>query len=300
MNWFGIGKISKGEEHLRMAGEIIDRAIHRSEHGTLFTTIWDPGAIPSIEKEFQAAVQSDPTNPEYKYLLATANSPLGHNKETLDEIRRISSEYPDFAEAAGYLASNGDWFTPPLYPPWNQSQKSIPLTIIPADSQGCYLSMVRDGCRRTVSFFTRLPQRSLGSRFNTSLRTAIRFNFMQTPYGPVVGAYVLIDTHPTEPYTSESLLGLEQSHAGWPDQSRSGYWLVRLLAQQKHTFVVLAEPSGGAVYFNRKVELDSKAVKELRDVTDKMSQLDPQISDDQFYSIKNYYNQNFSLDAITF
>lgn len=300
MNWLGIGKTAKGEEHLRRAAEIIDRDVNRSEYGAVVATSFDLGTISSIETELQAALQSDPTNPEYKYLVAAARINKMQGKEALDDIRRIAFEHPDFAEAEGYLANNGEWFTPLLYPPWEQSRTSVPESIIPADSKGCLLTIVRDRCRRVVSFFTRLPERSLGHRFNPSLRTAVRFHFEQTPFAPVVGAYVLIDTHPTEPYTSETILSLQRSHAGWPDQARCGYWLLRLLAQQKYTFIVFAEPSGGPVYFNRRVEFDGKAIANLRDVTTKMARLDASASGGRFDLAKSHYSQSVSLDAITF
>jgi len=289
------------QRHFDEASAIANERIDRSVTGSLGMVSYDSATMSAIQVELELAVRAEPTNSEYRYLLACAKMAAGLGETGANEIRALADDDADFAESAGYVATPDRWRSPFLFPQWDLSQRELSSDIVPADNVACFVTSVRDGCRRVVSFFRRIPQHALGPNFTPELRAAIRFASMQTPYGAIVGAYVLIDTHPVEPYTSETVLRADAYHPDQNDMSGSGPWIVRLLAQQTYSYVVLAEPSGD-VYFNRKVEIDGPTQESLDNVVRQLASVELQPSTDmsRFQQAQQHFMNHFSLDAIRF
>ncbi len=293
----------KAEDHIVKAGSILDEFFSsRTEYGSVVAFEYNPDTINRLKEELQAAINKSPDNPEYLYLMACAMVASGLGKTGFEQVRAIVARHPDFALARGLYENPEKWWKFPfLYPAWGANTSEVSDSIIPHGVEGCKLMIIRDGCRQVVSFFHRLPKSALGSRLSPSHRTAIRLTYVDTPYLPLVGAYVLIDTDPNKPYTSETLLNVSTYTPALKDLSGSGYWLVRILAQQDYTYVVLAEPSG-KVYFNRKVQFDAKTRTNLSSVASQIKSIPQHESDDpkKDAMAAQYYMNHFSLDNIQF
>ncbi len=288
------------ERHFATASVNVDAAVvYHRQYGSPENISWLIELVPSIQSELESAVRSDPTNPEYKYLFACWKGLLA-GKPNLDEIRKIAGLHPGFAEAAGYLANPDKWRPPFAYPAWGGIENRLPTFVLPPDIP-MEIRPVRDGCRRLFAFFRRSPQLSPGQNFDSSMRAAIRLAFMKTPHGAVVGAYMLLDTDPNEPYTDEILLNVDTYFQELADLSYSGYWVVRLLAQQQYTFVVLADPSG-SVCLNRRIEYDPKTKANLNEVAKQIELLKPTSSSDMAKrkTAQKYFMEHSSMNAIQF
>jgi len=286
--------------HFARAAENADGAIECSSSGTIIAFSWDGLRHALVKDAVQDAVNADPTNPDYRYTLACLATPLGPDKAGVEEIAAIAATFPQCAEACGYAANPQHWRTPFQYPPWDSRQTRLPEVILPAGTEGMATS-VRDGCRRIVAFFRRIDQRSVGHL--GSQRSTLRLVCADTPHGPLVATYCLIDTHPTQPYTSELMLNV--GHVADPadssEASSVGYWLARLLAQQDHTYIVLAEPDG-RVLFNRRVAFDDEARRNLRAADEFLAHVRPttKLGAARWGDAQRHFMKVSSLDAIGF
>jgi hypothetical protein len=238
-------------------------------------------------------------------LLADAKINAGWRQDGREEIIKLAEEFPDFIEAQGFtqaVSRRLNWFSPFIYPRWNAQMKKLPDGMIPADTGGCLpVKMLRDGDRRIVSFVGNIRRQSLGPNFRPDLRTTLRLNFMKTPSVTIVGVYVLIDTHPREPYTSEQLINIEHYSASDSDFANVGYYLIQLLASQPYTYVVINDPQEG-VLFNRKLEISGDLAHHLRNVATKVKEL--KICQEEnisvFQKANQYYFDHFSVDSVHF
>lgn len=302
MSWLKRLTGDTGAKHVARAGEILDRALDRSVHGTVSATSWQMGDVDRVIEELRQAVALEPSNPEYRYLYACALQARMQGAEAEAELKRLVVDYPDYAQAEGHLRHRERWFVPFLYPTWSESHTTVTDSISPSGRQGCFVTPVRTGCRRVVSFFGRMPGTSVKPMLRSGLRATVRAVFMNTPYCPVVGVYPLLDTHPTEPFTLETVLSVDGYRSDWADCSRSGYWLIRLLSQQDSTYLVLAEPSNGSVYFNRLIKFDAKTKSMLDSVAAQVRGIRQSERDDEtpFTRARQHFSQNFSMDNIAF
>jgi len=262
-----------------------------------------------IQEELEKVVQLYPENPYYRYLLADAKINAGLRETGREEIIKIAREHPGFVEAEGFAqaASKGlNWSSPFHYPRWNATMNSLPEGMIPFDTQNCLpLTIFREGDRRIVSFVGNIQRRSLGSNFRPDLRTTLKLNFMKTPFASIVGVYVLIDTDPREPYTSEQLINIESysknsTRIDALDED-VGYFVIQLLASQPYTYVVINDFQQG-VFFNRKLEISGNLASHLNDVVSKIRKLDLRQQEDiaSLQKANQYYFDHFSIDGIRF
>ncbi len=302
MKWLQRFTKDTGEVHLSRAGEVLDQAVNRSAHGTVSLASWQMGDIDKVIEETRQASELEPSNPEYRYLFACALQARLQGADAEAELKRIIKDHPDYAQAEGHLRHRERWFLPFLYPAWSESHTTVTDSITPSGTQSCFVTPVRTGCRRVISFFGRMPGSTVKPILRPGRAATIRAVFMNTPTCPVVGMYALLDTHPTEPFTLEIVLSVDGYRSNWADCSRSGYWLIRLLGQQDFTYFVLAEPGNGSVYFNRLIKFDAKTKALLNSVAAQVRGIQQTERDGEshFMRARQYFSQNFSMDNITF
>ncbi len=245
--------------HFARAGQLADEAISW-EAGV---SSYDTGGMGEVVAELEAAVAADPTSVEARCYLALAKGAM-FGGEGPAEMLALAEEHPTYAEAAGFATHPTGWPGPWRRPPWRAQSTTVDRALLPSGDQ--LVLTVRDGCRRVVSFFRRIPRSDLGPAFRPDRKAAVRLAYRDTPHGGVIGAYALVDKSPDEPLIWENLLNPSAYHPdNTGDFTETGLWLARLLAQQAYTYVVLFEP-GGKAYFNRKVKIDEATRKNLHGV----------------------------------
>lgn len=288
------------EKYLDTAGYYLTELCSRTDVGSTVAFSIDQVAFMMIETELVQAIKLEPHNPEYNYVLATAKRATGMMKTGGEDIAQLAKEHPNYVEAQGFMSNSGAWRAPFMYPRWDEKQTRVTNEILPSGGSEFLITSTTDGCRRIVAFFRRLPPNKLPP-LSPSLRCAIRVVHVPTPHGVVIGAYTLIDTHPVEPYTSESLLNVEQLTPSNSEASTASYWLVRLLCQQKYTYVVLSDPSG-EVYFNRKVIFDPSTLSMLSQVNVKLRDISPRNAPNpsRWQAAQKHYMDAFSMDDVHF
>ena len=302
--------IVQAEEHVRRAGEIADQEISiTNDRGGRRIINATAETYMKIQAELEKASQLCTTVPEYQFMLAWVKMRSGSGKTAFEEINGLANQFPGFVEAQGCSKAFSlklPWFASFDYPHWNITKKQLPAgmipDIIPEDAGGnLTMTTLSDGCRRIVSFMGNVRRQSLGPNFNSNLRTTLQLNFMETPFSPVVGAYVLLDTHPVKPYVSESLIELALYDCHASDFSLVGMYLIQLLASQSYTYIVINNPREGVI-FNRKIEISGDLSSHLANIAAKVRHVRLRESDDLSVVQKSqqYYFEHFSIDSIHF
>lgn len=302
LNLFRGKSKKRAEAHIERSGELTNIALTKSNHRNISAISWDMGYIDEIIEEISKAVEIEPENPEYQYMLACALQARLQGAQAEAKLKEIVEKHPYYAQAKGHLFHRERWFLPFLYPAWDETQQVITESFVPTNMQDCYVTSVRSGIRRIVSFFAVFPLSKVGPLLRTNQRATIRAAFMNTPYCPVVGTYTLIDTNPTEPFTLETILRVDSYRPEWNDCSRSGYWLIRMLAQQEFTYFVIADPYTSKAYYNKKILFDRKTRSILNSVSKKIIDINQTETNDEnpFMAAQQYFTDNFSIDNITF
>lgn len=304
----GDSHATEAESHLKRAVDIADREIALLFYNKIRARTGNIDSYRKIQTELDVAVKLCPSVPEYRYLLADAKINAGLRKDGREEIVKLAEEYPDYVEAQGFAKAtslNLNWLSPFDYVRWNTTMKKLPDGLSSSDTGGCLpVTMLRDGARRVVSFVGNIPRQSLPPNLHEQLRTTIRLNCMTTPYATIVRAYVLIDTDPREPYTSEQLINIEHYSAdpkNTTDFAHTGYYLIQLLASQPYTYVVINDPQQG-VFFNRKLEITGDLAGHLNDVSAKIKKLALRQEEDPLVFLKanQHYFDHSSVDDILF
>lgn len=302
------GLTLQAEEYVQRAEVIAEQEIRQVFAGDHWVVSALVGTYMKIQAELQRAVELCPAVPEYRYMLAWSKIHVGLGKDGSDEINRLALDFPSFIEAQGFSRASSlglPWWSPFYYPRWNATARTLPSGLVPADTGSCLpVTMLSSGCRRIVSFVGNLRRRSLGPSFRPDLRTTLRLNYMDTPAATIVGVYVLIDTDPREPYTSEQLINIESYFAdskNTSDFSRVGFYLMQLLASQPYTYIVINDPEEG-VFFNRKLEISGELGLHLADVAAKVRNVRLRQNDDVsvFVQSQQYYFHHFSVDNVHF
>ncbi len=301
--------VAQAEDHVKRAIDIADHEISVTFSNGTRIIVGTSDTYMKIQTELEKAVKQCPSVPEYRYLLADAKINAGLRKDGREEIIKLAEQFPDLIEAQGFskaISMQLNWFSPFQYFRWDTTMKKLPDGIIPADTGGCLpVTILRDGSRRIISFMGNIRRQSLGSNFHRELRTTLRLNFMKTPYATIVGIYVLIDTNPSEPYTSEQLINIEHYSSNSTMRESLdkdvGYYLIQLLASQPHTYIVINDPQEG-VFFNRKLEISGKLASHLNDVATKVKKLKLCQQEDisVLQKANQYYFDHFSIDSVHF
>lgn len=301
--------VAKAEEHLQRVVSIADDGIKIVfNHGTKLVS-GTGSTYTMLQSELEKLVQLCPDVPYYRYLLADAKINTGLRETGREEIIKLAEEFPGLLEAQGFSQAASkrlNWFSPFHYPHWNETMKSLPDGMLPADTGHCLpVTILREGDKRIVSFAGNIEQKSLGNNFHKDLRTTLQLNFMKTPYATIVGVYVLIDTDPREPYTSEQLINIEH-YSTDPTAIDAldkdvGYFLIQLLASQPYTYIVINDPRGG-VFFNRKLEISGNLSSHLNDVATRVKKLKLCQQNDisALQKANQYYFDNFSIESVHF
>lgn len=287
------------EEYIKRAGNIADQGLHKEITDQYMTINFKSEIIEQIEQNLKNAIELDPNNPEYHYWAACTKIARAQGKTGLELVRQLAELYPDNVEFEGVGKHPEQWFSPFYYPSWHEDQKELPPDMQDIPSGGMSLVSLRDTCRRVVSFFRFIENDSLKPSIIKKANPDIALNYMETPFGRVVGAYVLLSLGNGEIHVSETIVNVDSCPSSLQDMSNAGYWFMRLLAQQQYTFIIFFN-SEYNILFNRKLYFKSVHKRTFTEIREKIEAAEPITQWDQlkFQKAQKYYIENCSLDDI--
>ncbi|MEW6536749.1 MAG: hypothetical protein AB1454_14160 [Candidatus Auribacterota bacterium] len=289
----------KAEDYIKQAGQLADEEIISKIHGDYMSVESSNTTMKKMEFLLLQALEIEPDNPEFHYWLICSKLASGMGKSGFKEIEKIAKKFPQYVEIAGVMADPQRWFAPFFYPSWHEDQKELPEELCQLPYGGTLLASVRHGMRRIVCMFRHLEKSNLQREDFLNAPMDVRFNFMETPDGPVVGVYVLITLPKGNLYISETIINVDACPASFRDLSNAGHWLLKLLSQQDYTFVILNDPHDG-ILFNQKLKFNPGHKKELKEIRAKLDTITPKAiwNQESFIKAQNYYMNNFSIEDL--
>jgi len=283
------------KDYIKQAGQVADQVI-LVDYGNRYSTIsWSSKDIEILDELVRKAIQLEPADPYHLYSLQHLKIAQGLGKTGHLGIKTINESYPEFVEAIGFLNNPEKWFSPFYYPSWNREtiQPDRSLSMLP--SNGTMVISMREYVKRTVCFFRNTNANEIPKHLKKA-KCDIDFKLIETPYGPVAGLYTLISPQKGEPLFSETLLNLDSSPEEIRDISVCGCWLLRLLAEQPYTYIILNDPVNGVAY-NTQFYFKSHHKKKLSDIAQfakNVTQLDS-LDKQRMDNARTYYMNNVSV-----
>lgn len=291
--------MSISSDWIKQAGKIADEEITSTIHGDYMSVESSSATMDKLELLIAQAASEEPDNADYHYWLACTKIAGGKGNTGLNDISDLAERFPDHVEIQGVLTDPQRWFAPFFYPSWHEKQQDLPEELQPLPFGGTLLISVRHGLQRVISLFRHVDRDSIQSDNLDDAPIDIRFNFMRTPDGPVVGVYVLITLPKGSLYVSETIINVDACPPNFRDLSNAGHWLLKLLSQQDYTFIILNDPKTG-IFFNKKFTFNpghKKQLKELRDIIDTI-ELKIDWNADSFIRAQQYYMNNFDIENL--
>ncbi|MCD6459283.1 hypothetical protein J7L67_01280 [bacterium] len=234
------------KDYIKQAGQILDEIISIDCRNGYLSVSWTSKEIEIVEDLLKKAIALEPNNPSYQYCLQQLKIARGLGKSGYEGIRELNNLYPEYIEATGFMSNPEKWLSPFLYPSWNKCSNQADKSFSRLPSGGTRLICVREGIKRTVCFFRNIHSGEMPENIKKA-KIDIDFKLLETPYGPIAGLYTLIKPCKGDPRLSETLLTLDLCPAQMSDISVCGCWLIRLLAYQPYTYIILNDPKKGII-----------------------------------------------------
>ena len=288
--------MSSISQNIKTAASIADEAITHTIHGDLLTIQWQSADIKRIRHHIEQALALDSDNPAIQYIDACLAIAQGQQKTGQETIEAIAQKYPEYIEAQGYNAYPEKWFSPFYYPVWREQQKQLPSHFASLPQDGTLLVSMRDGMQRIVSFFRHCEP----GYCTLSKKTVVDFDLkvLETPYGLLAGVYLIIDPGKRTGRFSETMLSCNTLPLTITDMSTAGYWLLRLLATQSYTFIILHDTQTDTVY-RKKHYFNAKQKKLLESTAIMLAAISPTTNWDRenFIKAQQYYMRHINIDT---
>ncbi|GEM_PF-3031281 len=288
----------KGSDYIQKAAQIADNEISIDRYGDYLSVSYTTESIDRINEFIKKALELEPDNKEYKYWLSCAEMGKGNYESGLKNIKELSLSYPEYLELNGHAEYPEKWFSSFYYPVWNEKTRKVPESLLSLPEEGMSIISLRDGLRRVVSFF-RPVDASVFKVIDEKSPVELRFNYMRTPYGDVAGCYVLVLMNKKDWQISETIVNVNSCPSNIRDMSNAGYWLLRLLAQQNYTYVILSD-SGSNQVLNRKIYFSAVIKRNLAQLKFQIESVTPcdEFDAQLFQKARQYYMDCFSLDEL--
>ena len=286
------------KDYIKQAGDVADQVITINYNDQFATISWSSKDMEIIDELVRKAIQIDHQNPYYLYTLQQLKIAQGLGKTGHSGIKTIHEAYPDFIEAIGFLKNPERWFSPFYYPSWNKETKQADQSLSMLPSGGTMLISVREYVKRTVCFFRNITTAQISKNIKKA-KCDVNFKLLETPYGPVAGLYTLIIPPKGQPLFSETLLNLDSSPDELRDISVCGCWLLRLIASQPYTYIILNDPSNGVI-FNNLFYFKSHHKKTLTSMAEFAENVPQQnyLDKEKMNNARSYYMNNVSVENL--
>jgi hypothetical protein len=243
-------------------------------------------------------MELDPTNLDYKFLEVCVLLAGLQFLTAEQRLRAMLAQHPGHLEGRCMLDHGQGWHHVFYLPRWDDQVQRVPGQIQATGVGAVSWHSVRIGVQRVVSAFLLPTVSDFRGPVTAKTRCKIEPVFSDTPSGPIVAMYVMIEDNPADPLKAETFLD-PIPHPGNPSPWNSGNFLIQHLALQGFTYVVVAP--AGRVEFNRKLAFDSDTSRKLNKVAEQVQGLKPAQSDSQaFKRAAQWHMQRFSLDHLRF
>ena len=250
---FGAGTTKRSENSLNLsdpkhvARQQIDEACHMADRIINLS----PGVFSVTNTEalrladaIDNALGVDPGNPNLLLAKASALSCGLQNDAAKEVIGQVLAADGQNFEAIMRRDHWAKWGHLLLYPPWSSSASSLHAVMANSLKLNQAMQLVRDGLQIGMAIVKDATgQTSVG--LSNKMRSTWWPVIADTPFGPVVAHYVLIEDDPAGPLRMESLLTPSKPEETEPYHA---YWLLQRMSRLSSCYIVITD--GGRVVHN--------------------------------------------------
>ncbi len=207
---------------------------------TRISSAGSTGEFMEVVRKIEQLSNLCPDSPDIEFAHICALYAAAQGREAMEELELFVKRYPEHLEAKR-MAQHEDWYLRGIFhlSPWNEQEIRVSEVLLKRQASLAWQS-VRDGIFRIVAVFIPCSKSDLRATPSSATRCKIKAEFMNTPYGPVVGLYALIEDDPTAPFYNEQLMNPVYDASYKPPDCLSNF-LIQHLATQKYTYVVLTK-----------------------------------------------------------
>jgi len=215
-------------------------------------------------------------------------------EEVIDEVLSVD---PNHFEARQRKEYSKIWPHVFCYPPWSDIATTLHsliawrLRLDPGES----IQIVRDGLQLGVAIFRLVHPSQFPRGLSPSMRAKWQAVWSDTPHGPVVAHYMLIEDDPTAPLCVEAFLTTFVPDEVTP---RSGYWLIHRLAATPSCFIVLVD--GQKVLYNKRFVFPKALRRELKSISEKVFRQSLRKDEKAIRSAMKWHTEHFDMSTIRF
>lgn len=275
------------------AAQIADQVIQLKAAGG-FTMMQVEGAgANQLVAAIDGALAQAPDDPDLLVAKSGALCCAMQFKTAEEIIDQVLARWPDHFEARMRKEHWSDWNNLFHFPPW--SDKAARLHPLMAQA-GQLVQVVRDGLQLGVAVVRPVQRGMFPGGLSPQMRSKWELVWSETPYGPIVAHYIMVEDDPSDPFKAEGSIAPVVVEKDVPN---AGYWLLKRLALLRSCFLVLAD--GDTVLYNRRYLFPDSFVATLKTISQKMTY--QKVGPDQGAAIQRamrWHEQNFDMARIRF
>jgi len=213
-------------------------------------------------------------------------------EEVLDKVLSID---PNHFEATQRRLYPDKWPHLFAYPPWSESTTTLHSIILNHLQRKFILQIIRDGLQTGIGIFRPATMSQFPKGLTSDMRCKWQPLWSETPYGPIIAHYTLIEDDPENPYVAEAFLNPSITDEVNPF---SGYWLIRRLTTLSSCFVVLTD--GHKILYNRRFVFPDSLRRELKTISERILEERPRLDEKTWRSAIQWHTQHFNMKNIRF
>ncbi len=267
----------------------------------------EPMAARVAANNFREALEIVPGSVIYGYFYAVALRYSEGFDVALGEFRRVLERDPSHYEARQQVAYGPRWHDAFAYPAWNGAAPMAPgaplpeaiASLLPSGQQpATRLILLREGGNKVAAILSRTPRDAWAAPPTHDMPAHLHMMLSRTPFGPIVGLYVVVQDDPQNPYIGEAFLNPHDPGHPSFDACLLGQHLLEQLARQDLTYLIFVDGQNNLL-LSRKLAFDAAAQVTMTRLLYEVQSLPPQVMDPQrFQQAAEWHMEHFSLDQI--
>ena len=212
-------------------------------------------------------------------------------KQVIDQVLAIDESNFEALMRRDHWAKWGHLF---LYPPWSTSAGSLHPVMAQSLKLNQSVQLVRDGLQIGIAIVKDAHGQS-DVQISNKMRSTWHPVLSDTPYGPVVAHYVLVEDDPAAPLRMESLLTPSLPEAMEPYHA---YWLLQRMSRLSSCFITITD--GERVMHNVRHVFSAPLKTELQRICQALTGKSPKADSTAQMNAMQWYMKNCKMPRIQF
>jgi len=277
------------------ASALADEVVGLFESGGVSMVTCDSIGAMRLVSAIDKALKKAPSDLDLMVAKSAALCLAAQFKTAEEMIDRVLSLDPNHFEARQRKDHWESWRHLFNFPPWSERASTLHPIIIENLRHERSIQIVRDGLQLGVAVF----RPALPSHFPRGLSPTMRCKWepilSETPHGPILAHYILIEDDPANPFRAEGFLPAYRPEKANP---MSSYWLMQRLLAMPSCFIVITE--GQRVLYNRRYVFPEALRGKLKSILDKFASEPPEKGIEAFRKAAKWHMEHFDMKTIRF